>query len=375
VSDLPNLEQILRALYGALGEDLSFRECLAAVAKPLKSHLSGLHREELSARRAHLEIIGDAPQGEVETLASEYGHRWAGENPWIVRGAASLVSRGFGDGEEVVAEKDLFQSEYYRHYLKALDIRYGLGMCLWHNGSGNIAVASLNRSADAGPFSQTEIHLIRELQPHMANAYRICRQATRLRTAAWSLRAAIDRAPFGMMLIASSGRVFETNSEAETILAAGIGLARNSSGELVMANQPGLRRLLQDISHGVGGVLNKTLIVTRPTHLIADGLIMHLCALPAIAGFEDGRVVAFLCPIRRSAHEQLDMLILQSALGLTPAEAKFLLALRITFDLHTAASSRQIASSTARTHLKHAFEKTSTHKQAELLSLVDRLLN
>lgn len=58
--------------------------------------------------------------------------------------------------------------------------------------------------------------------------------------------------------------------------------------------------------------------------------------------------------------------------GLTPTEAKFTLALLDGCGLDSAARRLSISRNTARTHLKRIFEKTRTHRQAELVALVLR---
>ena len=58
--------------------------------------------------------------------------------------------------------------------------------------------------------------------------------------------------------------------------------------------------------------------------------------------------------------------------GLTAAEASFTLDLLEGKGLSWAASQNGVSLNTARTHLKHVFEKTRTHRQAELVRLILR---
>ena len=58
--------------------------------------------------------------------------------------------------------------------------------------------------------------------------------------------------------------------------------------------------------------------------------------------------------------------------GLTPTEAKLALALLDGYGLDSAARQLSIGRNTARTHLKRIFEKTRTHRQAELVALILR---
>jgi DNA-binding CsgD family transcriptional regulator len=54
---------------------------------------------------------------------------------------------------------------------------------------------------------------------------------------------------------------------------------------------------------------------------------------------------------------------------LTPAEANLVALLAAGHDLSEAADVLRITKESARTYLKHAFEKTGTHRQAELVHL------
>ena len=62
-------------------------------------------------------------------------------------------------------------------------------------------------------------------------------------------------------------------------------------------------------------------------------------------------------------------------LKLTVAEAKLALALRIERDLQAAAVQVEVSWHTARTQIKSVMQKTGTHKQTELLRLIDLCLD
>ena len=86
------------------------------------------------------------------------------------------------------------------------------------------------------------------------------------------------------------------------------------------------------------------------------------------------QVLGFLYDIRQSQSDQIGCHMLQCALGLTVAEARVALLLRGHADLAQVAQQLDVAVSTVRTHLKHAFQKTGTRRQSELALLVDRLV-
>jgi DNA-binding CsgD family transcriptional regulator len=63
---------------------------------------------------------------------------------------------------------------------------------------------------------------------------------------------------------------------------------------------------------------------------------------------------------------------LARSFGLTPAEATFAREIAKGDGIQAAAERLGITRSTARTHLQHIFDKTDTHRQAELVRLVLR---
>lgn len=67
---------------------------------------------------------------------------------------------------------------------------------------------------------------------------------------------------------------------------------------------------------------------------------------------------------------QLEPEHLQQCFGLTPAEAAFAVEIAKGDGKPAAAERRGISFATARTHLSNIFEKTGTHRQAELIRLL-----
>ena len=61
------------------------------------------------------------------------------------------------------------------------------------------------------------------------------------------------------------------------------------------------------------------------------------------------------------------------AFDLTPAEARLVSLLATGLSVDAAAERLNIARETARNHLKSAFSKTGTHRQAELIGLIAQL--
>jgi DNA-binding CsgD family transcriptional regulator/PAS domain-containing protein len=372
----PELEPLLRAIYGGLSEDLSFFHCLEAVGTALGSHISANLHEDYEQHASWMEVTGIIGTDELMSLANDYAARWHGQNLWLNRGLPTLLRRGYCDGDEVVPEKELVQTPYYRHFLIRADIRFGLGVSLWHEGPEKHAVATFNRSRATGAFSPETLAFVGALRPHLVNAYTIFRLARDLDESNRSLRATMDRAPIGMMRLTVDGRIVHANREAERLLAAQSGISRSTLGHLVIdrwSDQEKLRATFRELAVCTNATLTKSMLVSKRRSDVG-ALVLHLCVLPMrplVA--TSAQVIAFLSPLTDASAENLDRLILESVLSFTPTEARVVVELRRCHDLQQVATSLGVSESTVRTHLKHAFSKTETCKQSELLSMVDRV--
>jgi DNA-binding CsgD family transcriptional regulator len=323
-------------------------------------------------------MAGRAGVDDLASLEREYANRWQGQNLWLERGIEQVLRLGYSDGDTVISEAELRTMPYYQHYLKRIDIRHGLGICLWHHGSGRLAVATFNRAAAEGPFSKATMGFVAELHPHLANAFAIYKHASQLKESNLSLRAAMDRVPTGMMMLSVDGNVLFANAEAEQLLATHEGIARDCNGQLLFDSAVSRHQfdaMARKLASTTSSASTSSLLIRRLAAGAPPAQILHLCALPPrMSTVARARFVAFLCPVARSDFGPLEIRMIQTVLDLTPAEAHVVVELRRTCDLGAVATALGVAPSTVKTHLKHVFEKTGIHKQAELLASVARIV-
>lgn len=376
----PSVDAIVRDLFGSLSEDVSFRPCLRAVAPAFRSHITALHHEELLVRASGLEMMGEVDGEEFQRLAGDYSERWLGKNLWIERGIDMLMTRGYGVGDENVGAGELLQSEYFRHFLRPIDIRHGLGINVQSDGVASLAILSVNRSEGAGEFTTDELRLVAALRPHLVNAYAICRRLVQLRREADGLRAGFDCNPLGMLVLDAEGRVLERNAEAARLLRSAAGICCGAGGVLHFRDPAVQARFRAEVA----GLMDErlpphpaTLVVSAGGAASSPGLALHLCAFPAHSVpvlRRGGRLLAFLCELSPQAEHTLAATVLRAAFGFTPMEAEVVLRLHEHHDPAHAAQCLGLAVSTVRSHLKHVFRKTGATGQVELLRRVDRVL-
>jgi PAS domain-containing protein/DNA-binding CsgD family transcriptional regulator len=379
IADAPTVDAIVSKIYGGLLDDISMRPCLGTMGAAFNGHLTGLHFEEFEDRRSGLTMLGEIEGAEFERMSRDYATVWAGKNLWIERGTADLLERGYGCGDDVVSQRELMDSEYFRHFLRPCDVRHGLGINVQARGKSSIAILTINRSASAGAFSADELRRVVLLRPHLINAYAICRRLGGLRDEAATLRAAFDNTPLGVLVLDGDGRIVEVNREASRLLASNCGLARSAEGRLQFSD-PRLKHCYATALVRLGNpelpLLPEVLLVDTGAD-VAGVLALHLCAFPRTAGSvlpHRGRILGFLSPISHRASAQMAAHVLKVAFGLTPVEGLVALSLRKHMEAGHVALELNLAMSTVRSHLKHIFRKTNTARQSELLRLIDCVL-
>lgn len=378
---LPAVDALVRELYGSLGEESRLEHALHRLGAAFRSHISGLHSEDFGAHRGRLTLVGDVTSDEYNRVVEDYSTRWTGQNLWMQRSVAGFRTQGFEHGDAVVSDAELRASAYYRHFLKPLDIRRGIGICLWNDSSLNMAVASFHRGHGDVGYDRDDIALVKELRPHLANAYAIYRRFAKLQGEHASIRAAFERAPLGMLVLDGDGRVLDCNAGADRMLDAGCGVTRGIDGRLLFASSLSRQAMAAAVARIAAHP--SALPESIPVHRDAAGgngpvLVLHLCGYPSAMGGSlpvGGRMLAFLAPVHPAQREGFETQVLQRTLGLTRAEARTVLALRRHPEVELAAQSLGIAPGTVRSHLKSVYRKLGVHHSGSLLLIVERLVS
>lgn len=368
---------MLQDLYGSLCEEVRFEQPLHRLGALFGSSISGLHTEDFGAHRGRLTLVGDVSSEEYLEFTQAYTHRWNGQNLWMERSVEGFLQQGYQIGDAVVGEAELRSSSYYRHFLKPLDIRHGMGINIWRDDRLNMAVASFHRGHGDEAFDAQDAVLIGHVRPHLANAYAIYRRFAHLQDATASLRACFDRTPLGMLLLDADGRVLEANASGDALLSNGT-LRRGIDGRLAF----GSVRMQQQFSDALQRCLGpqappQSLSFAEPGAGAAQQRVLHLCSVPG--GVSGGmparaRVLVFVATMQAGAADAMARDIVRQVLGLSPTEARVVLALREHGDTGLVAQSLGLTVSTVRSHIKSIHGKLDIRRNNELLLLVERLL-
>lgn len=371
------IESIIRDLYGTLSEEMRFEQPLRRLAAVFRSEVSGLHTEDFGAHQSQLTIIGSVDTEEFNEVCNDYSKRWSGRNLWMERSLDGFLQQGYQRGAAVVSEKELSGSSYYRHFLKPLEIHHGLGICIWQDNHLNMAVASFHRGPHSPDFDEQDIARIAQLRPHLINAYTIYRRFALLECTAMSLRSCFERAPLGMLLLDKEGRLLESNTVGDDLLATAA-VRRGRDGRLLFANHS----VRQGFNEAICALVNavappRSLVIPSAESHTSQQLVMHLCAAShrSWGGLPpDTHILAFIASLQPGQTSALAVNILRHVLGLTPTEARVALLLREHGDAGPVAQELGLTIGTVRSHLKSTHEKLGIRRNTELLIRVERLL-
>jgi DNA-binding CsgD family transcriptional regulator len=183
----------------------------------------------------------------------------------------------------------------------------------------------------------------------------------------------MTRAGIGLILAAGDGEMVYANQLASTLLRASGGL-RCERNSLTNRGIPSSRRLQPLI---VAASRNRNELAQGGTLILrgedsAPPLAVHI--IPLGEGFgkdsaAEARPAAGILIVDCQQALAARVGAFARLFALTPGEARVAAMLFSGEDLRKAASSLNIALSTAQSHLKHILEKTATHRQAELVKL------
>lgn len=295
-------------------------------------------------------------------------------NPWI------LPMMEAGPGKIVLHAAHLPNrawegTELYNDVVRPVGAHDALGVLLLPHEHYFIGMTRLK---SLGAFDAASLTLLERAIPHVRRAMQTMLRLNSCENRQTTEMALWNRLPYGVVLLDGRGQIMWANSTADAILAAGDGLS--SRGGYLVANSAEecatLHKLISEATQtGMSRSLRAggALAVSRPS--LARPLTLLLAPFKArwAETLVPGRcpaAVVFVTDPESKIAAAVDLLV--ELYKLTPREAAFASRLVEGADLRKAARQLGVGMHTARTHLRLIFEKTNTHRQAELVSLLQR---
>jgi DNA-binding CsgD family transcriptional regulator len=322
--------------------------CLAGLLEPLYESVLRPEALEVFLRRLSAELRAD-----VAILVGDWPRP-----PGVMAASAPTTGRVPSVGPARTASPDLPQR---------------LGPFVVRSGS-DAASLYVFRPTRSGGFGARERALVSSLVPHLQRAMSLRRHANVLDATLNPLAAATDGLPTAAIVLKGDGTVVFANREAKCLLDRRDGLELGAEGlkAVKASDHRNLKRLIAAAAAQeplVGG--RDCLAVSRPSmkapYLVRVG---PAGATGTLSAADTSLAVVFIVdPDVRRVPRHTELV---DAFHLTPAQARLAARLCGGERLADAAAAERTSTETARVHLKAAFRKTGTHRQAELVGLLLR---
>ena len=364
---MSHYNEIVSLIYEAVLDDSAWpRACrqLQAAASVDGIHFSIFDASAVDRNLMFSRLFVDgAPAPEIEV---EYARDYAAIDERLPR-VPRLPARKAFHNDSLFTEDDIRRSAVYNEFLKPKNSTNQLLVRLPSEGRPATELLVLSKYS-ADHWGSERMALIEKVVPHMERFLRLRRAVAQ--TFATTIATMLGKASIGVILTDGRGRVLECNDRASAILRAGDALVMQGR-QLQPADRrnTAFRNALAQALPGdspVGGSVR----LTRGDQQRRGHLNVHI--VPAHADkfdFSAERVAVLLLLIEPTASAR-DPSHITATFGLTEHEARVASLLAQGNSVAEIAERSHRTESTVRYHLKHAYAKTGTRRQAELVSLV-----
>ena len=221
------------------------------------------------------------------------------------------------------------------------------------------------------PFDTADnVELMSALVPHLQQALRTQNCLREAATGAGDVTIAIDAVRYGVAMVSANSTVVHMNSAATSIFRSGDGLSVRAG--VIEAVRPSSKtRLAISIGaalHGrqSGVCRGDSFLCSRPSG--KRPYVVHVLPAGTIWDHPAPRALVVIIDPEQQPEPPTDLL--RRLYGLTQAEAEIAVRVLRGDGLKPIAEELSVSLATVKTHLQHVFDKTDTHRQAELVRLL-----
>lgn len=311
----------------------------------------------------------DAYFGMPKKLMVEYNNGHVVDCPRVENALAHPEYRLLYDYQHI-DEKGIDRSEYYHWLQKSGDgIRYYLGAQLFPT-AGRPSWISFPFRHSEGHAQRAHMERLKLFLPHLERALRVGQQFGTASLLSGALAQSIEREERALVVLGASGNVLFASNAAENFANRSQWIRLGRSG-FHLAN-PALDQQLQQGLHDCRQIIERRAATTAGEIEVAapDGQLYRISLAPLmfqgqLFGIDQPAIVVTITQVGSEEAEARKRLR-----GLTGAEMALALAVARGSTLAGYARGRGVSLHTVRAQLKIVFQKTGTHRQAELVSLV-----
>ncbi len=327
------------------------------------------------------------PHGISQEQIDLYGNKYHSEDVWTIAAVQKniLFDGNVILGEELVPRAQLLESKFYKECLSRdpnmasmmTSAVFGISQ------TSSIPTAlSLFRGLHHRDFDEEDRSRMLLVLPHLSRSLGVMQRLRTAELAVASTLAALDRLSSGVLLVDENGAVTFANRSAQRMLEDGDGLHLRK-----LSNTLGLGNLVAEdaaVSKAIGGVISSTLshdpfatphfssCVTVPR---ISGLASYTLQFSALGehsefGGGSGKFAAIVFIADGAQDVEIDPAVLQSAYGLTPAEARVAVALLESSSAQEVADKLGTSPNTVNTQVKQIYAKLGVDSRTRFVKLL-----
>ncbi|NOT27981.1 MAG: hypothetical protein HOP16_18000 [Acidobacteria bacterium] len=329
----------------------------------------------------HSLASGDAITANVSVMVrtdpraiEEYQQHWYQHDPWRNAMSPDVQAGLVLVGDQLISPDRIRRTAFYNDFGHPYDTTQCLAGIL-EISPRLISNISVNRDDRSPRFDTADVDLLDALMPSLRRAIELHRRLSGAELMAAHALEMLARLSHGVILMSATGAVIWTNRAADVVLRARDGLTLER-GELRGATPSVTARFRVALSGAIAMSKGQTLdagetVLSLPR---ASGrralsvLITPLSAIHAALIPDEAAAAVFVDDPELIKTPDADAI--RALFGLTRAESELVHCLVAGLSLEAASARLGLRSQTVRTRLKVVFQKTNTHRQAELVRLV-----
>jgi len=356
------LSGLIDTIYAVGFGEKSWLDLLRAIEPPLESTSSFAFSAHPTGSMHWLYANGRA-----KDIVQPYQQYYGSIDPLVPR-AIARFGRAMAD-QELMARSEYTRTEIYNDYLA----RNGLGHLMgafFYRTPERIVTVSLHRPASIGPYGPSETRFLEMLVPHLARAARLQDLAN---TSAWRatlLRHALDRLPFGVILLDGHDRVVDANEVGLSLLGR---CMRSTVRERKLADDgslaaKGLHSAIARMRRQRGSHATEFLTLLTPTGLVR--VVVTACARPELEAPGEPLPALVISLFPASCPPRASCAFIKQLFDLSPREADIAVGLIGGQTLKEAAEALRITIGTARGYLKSLLHKLGARRQSDIVRII-----
>lgn len=365
----PDTLELVSHIYKAVADASYWQVFLDSLVRVLNATRAALTLRDINSLGFDAVCWSGWPDDDIRL----YVERYAAIDPW---GAAG---RHWPEGEvgmdtEVSPRHHMEASAAFREFYGPRDCIHGIGGTILVTPAGQSLIAAV-RGANGGPFGDSEKSILQMLMPHLKHAAILHGEFSAMRRQLATFTAHLDKYPHALLLADSKCRVLYSNAAAREIASERDGLSAEGGRVSLMSRQAdaafrqAVSTVASDPNTGIVRLAGPRCSQKLPFRLMVlragDSNAIPLgISQPAVA----------IVIIDTESQPKLNLSLLREVFSLTPAESRVVGGLVMGRTVEEIASDARISADTVRTHVKRVLSKTSTRRQAELISLVLRTI-